>query len=107
MGGFLLVKNSLQAGIQLEVKLPWYKGITLKVIHIINLIQDENLTFQGHPGHPSDFADPGDRSRDHDPGHPVRLQLRVQAARPGEGDEQGKLLNLPNFERLGIVAKTS
>ena len=73
----------------------------------INLIQDENLTFQGHPGHSSDFANPGDWAGDHDPGHPVRLQLRVQAARPGERDEQGKLSNLPTFQRSGMVAKNS
>ena len=47
------------------------------------------MTFQGHPGHPSDFAHPSDRARHHDPGHPIRLQLRVQAAGSGEGDEQG------------------
>ena len=53
------------------------------------MIRDENLTFQGHPGHSSNSADPGDRARDHDPRHPLRLQLRVQAAGSGEGDEQG------------------
>ena len=53
------------------------------------MIETENLTFQGHPGHPSNPADPGDRARDHDPRHSLRLQLSLQAAGSGEGDEQG------------------
>ena len=68
----------------------------------INLRRDENLTFQGHPGHPSNFADPGDRARHHDPGHPIRLQLRVQAARPGERDEQGKLFERPEKSQKSV-----
>ena len=38
----------------------------------------------------------------HDLGHPIRLQLRVQAARPGEGDEQGKLFERPEKSQKSV-----
>ena len=40
---------------------------------------------EGHLTHP---RHPLRGSPHHDPGHPLRLQLRVQAARDGEGDKQ-------------------
>ena len=42
----------------------------------------------GHPRHLTYFADPCDRAGDHDLGHPLRLQLRLQAVGSGEGVEQ-------------------
>ena len=73
--------------------------------------------FPGHPGHLANTADLGHRAGHHDPRHPLCLQvghqhhraglqhhqagrhlqhfqLSLQAAGPGEGDEQGKLKNL-------------
>ena len=41
----------------------------------------------GHPRHLTYFADPCDRAGDHDLGHPLRLQLRLQAVGSGEGVE--------------------
>ena len=62
--------------------------------------------FPGHPGHLTNSVDLGHRAGHHDPRHPLCLQvgrhhhqagrhlqhfqLSLQAAGPGEGDEQGK-----------------
>ena len=42
----------------------------------------------GCKGHSSDTRHLVRGSPHHDPGYPLRLQLRVQAARDGKGDQQ-------------------
>ena len=61
--------------------------------------------FPGHPGHLTNSVDLGHRAGHHDPRHPLcvqvghhhqtgrhlqHFQLSLQAAGPGEGDEQGR-----------------
>ena len=67
-------------------------GVTCKVVFVM-IYQFKGvwiLFVPGCEGYPTNPANPFGGSPDYGDGHPLRLQLSVQAAGDGEGDQQDK-----------------